>query len=47
MPYKSQNVEDPIEVIQHTISDKPRLGANGAPYKEKKYSIKKRKIIFI
>ena len=34
-------MEDPIEVIQHSISDKPRLGNNGTPYKEKKYSIKK------
>ena len=36
-----EEIEDPIEVIQHSISDKPRLGYNGTPYKEKKYSIKK------
>jgi hypothetical protein len=34
-------MNNPIEVIQHTISDTPRYGANGALYKEKKYSIYK------
>ena len=30
---------DPVEVIRHSISDKPRLGANGTPYIEKKFSV--------
>ena len=36
-----EEMNNPIEVIQHTISDTPRYGANGALYKEKKYSIYK------
>ena len=38
---KGEEMIDPIEVIQHTISDTPRYGANGILYKEKKYSIYK------
>ena len=36
-----EEMQNPIEVIQHTISDTPRYGVNGALYKEKKYSIYK------
>ena len=36
-----EKMQDPIEVIQHTISNTPRQGANGTVYKEKKYSIYK------
>ena len=32
---------EPIEINQHTISEAPRLGAGGKPYKEKKYSVVK------
>jgi len=38
---EGEEMIDPIEVIQHTISDIPRYGANGILYKEKKYSIYK------
>jgi len=34
-------MNDPIEVIEHNISNTPRQGANGVVYKEKKYSIYK------
>ena len=30
---------DPVEVIRHSISDKPRLGVNGTPYIEKEFSV--------
>ena len=36
-----EEMNDPIEVIEHNISNTPRQGANGAVYKEKKYSIYK------
>ena len=36
-----EEMQDPIEVLQHEISDTIRYGANGAVYKEKKYSIYK------
>jgi|TARA_B100000424_G_scaffold84828_1_gene63448 hypothetical protein len=34
-------MNDPIEVIQHSISPIERRGANGAIYIEKKYSVRK------
>jgi len=34
-------MNDPIEVIEHNVSNIPRQGANGVVYKEKKYSIYK------
>ena len=34
-------MNDPIEVIQHSISSTPRMGAGGSLYIEKRYSIKK------
>ena len=34
-------MNDPIEVIQHSISPTPRVGAGGSLYIEKRYSIKK------
>jgi len=36
-----QDMNDPIEVIKHTISDKPRMGVAGIPYIEKQYSVYK------
>lgn len=30
---------NPIEVLKHHISPKPRYGANGVAYKEKEYSV--------
>ena len=36
-----EEMNDPIEVIEHNISNTPRQGANGTIYKEKKYSIYK------
>ena len=36
-----EEMEDPIEVIQHKVNKVPRLGVGGQPYKEKLYSIKK------
>jgi len=34
-----EEMNDPIEIIQHTVSKTPRKGANGTIYKEKKYSV--------
>ena len=34
-------MNDPIQVIQHSISPTERRGVNGALYIEKKYSVKK------
>ena len=34
-------MNDQIEVIQHSISSTPRMGAGGSLYIEKRYSIKK------
>ena len=34
-------MQDPIHVIKHFVSDKPRKGAGGVEYIEKKYSVKK------
>ena len=39
--WMSDGMNDPIEVIKHTISPTPRKGANGALYIEKQYSIKR------
>jgi len=36
-----EEMNDPIEVIEHNVSNIPRQGANGVVYKEKKYSIYK------
>lgn len=36
---QGQELINPIEVLEHHISDKPRYGANGTPYKEKKFSV--------
>ena len=36
-----EEMNDPVEVIEHNISNTPRQGANGVVYKEKKYSIYK------
>jgi len=30
---------NPIEVMKHHLSQKPRLGAGGVPYEEKEYSV--------
>ena len=37
----NDGMNDPIEVIQHSISSTPRMGAGGSLYIEKRYSIKK------
>ena len=37
----SDGMNDPIEVIKHTISPTPRRGVGGVLYIEKKYSIKR------
>ena len=37
----SDGMNDPIEVIQHSINSTPRMGAGGSLYIEKRYSIKK------
>ena len=37
----SDGMNDPIEVIKHTISPTPRRGVGGVLYIEKKYSVKK------
>ena len=34
-------MNDPIEVIKHSINSTPRMGAGGSLYIEKRYSIKK------
>lgn len=34
-----EDMIEPIQVIKHTISDVPRLGAAGQPYIEKPYSV--------
>ena len=36
----SDGMNDPIEIIKHTISPTPRKGAGGSLYIEKQYSIK-------
>ena len=37
----SDGMNDPIEVIKHSINPTPRVGAGGSLYIEKRYSIKK------
>ena len=34
-----EQLQYPIEVRQHIISDTPRYGVNGLPYLEKEYSV--------
>lgn len=34
-----EDMNEPIQVIKHTISDVSRVGANGMPYIEKQYSV--------
>ena len=36
-----EDMNDPIEVIKHVMSDKPRIGGAGMPYIEKQYSVYK------
>ena len=36
---KGEDMQNPIEVRQHTYSLKPRFGVNGKPYAEKQYSV--------
>ena len=36
---KGDEMQNPIEVIKHTISKTPRKGANGILYKEKQWSV--------
>ena len=34
-----EELQNPIEVMRHKLSDKPRKGLGGMPYKEKEYSV--------
>ena len=34
-----EDMQNPIEVLKHEISDKPRYGVNGLPYIEKEFSV--------
>ena len=34
-----EELQNPIEVMKHKLSDKPRKGLGGVPYKEKEYSV--------
>ena len=34
-----EELQNPIEVMKHKLSDKPRKGLGGMPYKEKEYSV--------
>ena len=34
-----EELQNPIEVMKHKLSDKPRYGLGGVPYKEKEYSV--------
>ena len=34
-----EDLQNPIEVRQHSYSLKPRFGVNGKPYAEKQYSV--------
>ncbi len=36
---KGDKMENPIEVLKHGISPKPRYGASGQPYFEKEFSV--------
>ena len=34
-----EELQNPIEVKKHIVSDTPRIGANGLPYQEKEFSV--------
>jgi hypothetical protein len=34
-----EDMQNPIEVQKHEVSDKPRYGVNGVPYLEKQFSV--------
>ena len=34
-----EDMQNPIEVLKHKVSDKPRYGVNGVPYIEKEFSV--------
>ena len=34
-----EDMQNPIEVLKHEVSDKPRYGVNGVPYIEKNFSV--------
>jgi len=36
-----EDMQEPIEVIKHWVSETPRMGAGGSPYIEKKFSLHK------
>jgi hypothetical protein len=36
---KGEDMIEPVQVIKHSISDTPRIGAAGQPYIEKQYSV--------
>ena len=36
---KGEDLQNPIEVRQHSYSLKPRMGVKGKPYAEKQYSV--------
>ena len=36
---KGEELQNPIEVRQHSYSLKPRMGVKGKPYAEKQYSV--------
>ena len=36
---EGEGLENPIEVIKHTVSKTPRYGVNGMTYLEKEYSV--------
>tara|TARA_Y100000004_G_scaffold163099_1_gene192232 strand:- start:199 stop:486 length:288 start_codon:yes stop_codon:yes gene_type:complete len=36
---EGEEMQNPIEVQKHVISDKPRYGVGGVPYKEKEFSV--------
>ena len=36
---EGEEMQNPIEVQKHIISDKPRYGVGGVPYEEKEFSV--------
>ena len=34
-----EDMQNPIEVLKHEVSNKPRYGVNGVPYIEKEFSV--------
>jgi len=34
-----EELQNPIEVMKHKVSDKPRYGVGGVPYLEKEFSV--------